>query len=70
MKQAEIAVIRDLHAQTDGRGRRQGGACRGDGRNWAPASVKDMGKVMAALKERFAGQMDFGKASRSGQGQR
>ncbi len=27
------------------------------------ASVKDMGKVMAALKERYAGQMDFGKAS-------
>jgi len=27
------------------------------------ASMKDMGKVMAALKERFAGQMDFGKAS-------
>jgi len=27
------------------------------------ASIKDMGKVMAALKERFAGQMDFGKAS-------
>jgi uncharacterized protein YqeY len=26
-------------------------------------SVKDMGRVMAALKERFAGQMDFGKAS-------
>jgi uncharacterized protein YqeY len=26
------------------------------------ASVKDMGKVMAALKERYAGQMDFGKA--------
>jgi uncharacterized protein len=26
-------------------------------------SVKDMGKVMAALKERYAGQMDFGKAS-------
>ena len=24
---------------------------------------KDMGKVMAALRERFAGQMDFGKAS-------
>jgi uncharacterized protein YqeY len=24
---------------------------------------KDMGKVMAALKARFAGQMDFGKAS-------
>jgi uncharacterized protein len=27
------------------------------------ASVKDMGKVMAALKERHAGKMDFGKAS-------
>ena len=26
-------------------------------------SLKDMGKVMAALKERFAGKMDFGKAS-------
>ena len=26
-------------------------------------SVKDMGKIMAALKERFAGQMDFAKAS-------
>ncbi len=27
------------------------------------ASVKDMGKVMAALKQRHAGQMDFSKAS-------
>ncbi len=26
-------------------------------------SIKDMGKVMAALKEKFAGQMDFAKAS-------
>ena len=26
-------------------------------------SIKDMGKVMGALKERYAGQMDFGKAS-------
>jgi uncharacterized protein len=25
--------------------------------------MKDMGKVMTALKERYAGQMDFGKAS-------
>jgi uncharacterized protein YqeY len=25
--------------------------------------LKDMGRVMGALKERFAGQMDFGKAS-------
>ncbi|HTK79776.1 MAG TPA: GatB/YqeY domain-containing protein [Rhizomicrobium sp.] len=27
------------------------------------ASMKDMGRVMAALKERYAGQMDFAKAS-------
>ncbi len=27
------------------------------------SSIKDMGKVMSALKERYAGQMDFGKAS-------
>ena len=27
------------------------------------ASPKDMGKVMGALKERYAGRMDFGKAS-------
>ena len=27
------------------------------------ASMKDMGKVVAILKERFSGQMDFGKAS-------
>ncbi|ACE92071.1 GatB family aspartyl/glutamyl-tRNA amidotransferase protein [Rhizobium phaseoli] len=27
------------------------------------SGVKDMGKVMAALKERYAGQMDFAKAS-------
>lgn len=26
-------------------------------------TIKDMGRVMAALKERFAGQMDFAKAS-------
>lgn len=27
------------------------------------AGPKDMGRVMGAMKERFAGQMDFGKAS-------
>jgi uncharacterized protein YqeY len=27
------------------------------------AGVKDMGKVMAALRDRYAGQMDFAKAS-------
>jgi uncharacterized protein len=27
------------------------------------ASIKDMGKVIAKLREKYAGQMDFGKAS-------
>ena len=27
------------------------------------AGLKDMGKVVAALKERYPGQMDFAKAS-------
>ena len=27
------------------------------------SSVKDMGRVMSTLKERFPGRMDFGKAS-------
>ncbi len=31
--------------------------------NLGAQSIKDMGKVMAALKNEYAGQMDFGKAS-------
>ena len=27
------------------------------------AGIKDMGKVIGALKAKYAGQMDFGKAS-------
>ena len=32
-------------------------------RETGAASVKDMGKVMAVLKERYAGRLDLGKAS-------
>jgi uncharacterized protein YqeY len=32
-------------------------------RDVGAASPKEMGKVMAALKERYTGRMDFGKAS-------
>ncbi len=28
------------------------------------SGLKDMGRVMGALKERYSGQMDMGKASR------
>ncbi len=58
----EIVVIRDFmpkqmdEAETEAAIR---AAIAGTG----AASVKDMGKVMAALREKYAGQMDFGKAS-------
>jgi len=29
----------------------------------APIGMKDMGKVIGVLRAKFAGQMDFGKAS-------
>ncbi|MFA7429980.1 MAG: GatB/YqeY domain-containing protein [Rhodospirillaceae bacterium] len=32
-------------------------------RDLEAANLKDMGRVMTALRERFAGRMDFGKAS-------
>ena len=34
------------------------------------ASMKDMGKVIGSLRAKYAGQMDFGKAQRSGEGRR
>ncbi|HKC32111.1 MAG TPA: GatB/YqeY domain-containing protein, partial [Xanthobacteraceae bacterium] len=33
------------------------------------ASMKDMGRVMAALRERYSGKMDFAKAGGLGKGQ-
>ena len=32
-------------------------------RDTGAAGMKDMGKVIAALRAKFAGRMDFGKAS-------
>ena len=58
----EIAVIRSfMPAQMDEAGIKQ--AAQAVIAELGAASIKDMGKVMAALKERFAGQMDFGRAS-------
>ncbi|HEY5048107.1 MAG TPA: GatB/YqeY domain-containing protein [Rhizomicrobium sp.] len=58
----EIAIIREFMprqmSDEDARG-----AARNAIAETGAASLKDMGKVMAALKERHAGQMDFGKAS-------
>lgn len=38
-------------------------ACAGVVQDVEAQSLKDMGKCMSALKERYAGQMDFAKAS-------
>lgn len=61
-ERAEIAVIRDFmprqmdEAETTA-------AIKAVIADVGASSIKDMGKVMAALKERYAGQMDFSKAS-------
>ncbi|HEX3754326.1 MAG TPA: GatB/YqeY domain-containing protein, partial [Rhizomicrobium sp.] len=58
----EIAVIRSfMPAQMDEA--ETNAAIKGVIAELGAASIKDMGKVMAALKERYAGRMDFGKAS-------
>ncbi|MFL5236949.1 MAG: GatB/YqeY domain-containing protein [Rhizomicrobium sp.] len=58
----EIAIIREFMPQQmsaeDSRAAAQAAIAE-----QGATSMKDMGKVMAALKERYAGQMDFAKAS-------
>jgi uncharacterized protein YqeY len=58
----EIAIIRSfMPAQMDDAGVKD--AVQKVIAETGADSIKDMGKVMAVLKERFAGQMDFSKAS-------
>lgn len=61
-EQAEIAIIESyLPKQMDEAAAKTAVAALV--KELGAAGPKDMGKVMAALKERFAGSMDFGKAS-------
>ncbi len=61
-EQAEIAVIeRFLPQQMDEAETEQ--AVDGMIAELEAGSIKDMGRVMGALKERYAGRMDFGRAS-------
>ena len=57
----EIAVIREFMPKqlSDAESR---AAVKAAIQSVGATSIKDMGKVMGALKERYAGQMDFGKA--------
>jgi uncharacterized protein YqeY len=61
-ERAEIAVIQSfLPEQLDDEAARA--AIAEAIRETGAAGIKDMGKVMAALRARYAGRMDFGKAS-------
>lgn len=61
-EKAEITVLEDyLPKQMDEAGVQA--AVAGLIAELGAAGPKDMGRVMGALKERFSGQMDFGKAS-------
>ena len=61
-ERAEITVIQDFMPKqlSDGEVRANISAIIAE---TGAAGPKDMGKVMAVLKERYAGQMDFSKAS-------
>jgi uncharacterized protein len=61
-ERAEIEVIRGFMPAQMGADEARAAAAKAIAETGA-ASMKDMGKVMAALKERYAGQMDFAKAS-------
>jgi uncharacterized protein YqeY len=58
----EIAIIREFMPKQMSAEETQAAIAKVIGETGA-TSVKDMGKVMNALKERYQGQMDFGKAS-------
>lgn len=61
-EESEIAVIQSfMPSQLDEAAVQA--AIKGAIAETGAASMKDMGKVIAHLKERFSGQMDFGKAS-------
>ena len=61
-ERAEIAIIRSfMPAQMDEAGVKAAAAATIA--DLGANSIKDMGKVMAAMKERYAGQMDFARAS-------
>ena len=61
-ERSEIEIIKDFMPQQLSEAEAKE-AVAGAIKEAGAASIKDMGRVMAALKERYAGKMDFGKAS-------
>lgn len=62
IERAEIAIIRGFMPTQLGEAETKA-AVQAVIAETGAAGVRDMGKVMAALREKFAGQMDFGRAS-------
>jgi uncharacterized protein YqeY len=60
-ERGEIAVIEEFMPKQLGEAETKA-AVEAVVKELGATSVKDMGKVMAALKTKYAGQMDFGKA--------
>jgi uncharacterized protein YqeY len=60
-EQAEIAIIEELLPRQLGEDEMQD-VCQQAIRETGSRSLRDMGKCMATLKERYAGQLDIGKA--------
>lgn len=58
----EIAVIQQFMPEQI-EGEAQENAVRGLIKEAGASSIKDMGRIMSALREKYAGQMDFGRAS-------
>lgn len=62
LERAEIAIIREyMPKQMDAA--ETEAAIRAAMAETGASGIKDMGKVIAVLRSRYAGQMDFGKAS-------
>ena len=61
-ERAEIDIIRGFMPKQLGEAEIEAAAREAIAATGA-ASARDMGKVMAALREKYAGQMDFGRAS-------
>ncbi len=61
-EQAEIAIIEEYLPRQMSEGDTRT-AVEAIAKELGAASVKDMGRTMAELKKRYAGQMDFAKAS-------
>jgi uncharacterized protein len=61
-EEAEIAVIEEFLPRQMDDGEVEE-ACKGAIAETGAEGIKDMGRVMGAIKSRYAGQMDFGKAS-------